>query len=140
MHYTRGESGKETLWLQTLKTWRRWTHQNSTPEGSMHRKCQRHKEVETPLQEDSTRDDEEAENDFWTFTGEFIYRRHFVPRVKLYMPPEETYLVPLKYIDVTRNTRTSLDVLLEKSIGDFSNVDGDRDCQIRGSDSQDLQC
>ena len=41
MHYTRRESGKETLWSQTLKHWRRWTHLNSTPQGSMQRKCQR---------------------------------------------------------------------------------------------------
>ena len=34
-----GESGKETLWSRTLKNWRRWTHLNSTPEGSMQRKC-----------------------------------------------------------------------------------------------------
>ena len=27
--------------------WRRWTHQNSTPEASMQKKCQRRKEVET---------------------------------------------------------------------------------------------
>ena len=30
---------KETLWSQALKDWMRWTHQNSTPEGSMQRKC-----------------------------------------------------------------------------------------------------
>ena len=41
-----GEVGRATFWLQTLKNWR-WTHQNSTPEGSMQRKCQRRKEVET---------------------------------------------------------------------------------------------
>ena len=34
-----GDSGKETLWSQTLKNWRRWTHQNFTPEGPMQRKC-----------------------------------------------------------------------------------------------------
>ena len=39
MHCTRVESGKETLWSRTLKNWRRWTHLNSTPEGSMQRKC-----------------------------------------------------------------------------------------------------
>ena len=38
-HCTWEESGKETLWLQTLKNSRRWTHQNSTPEGSMQRNC-----------------------------------------------------------------------------------------------------
>ena len=32
-------AGKETLWSQTLEKWRRWTHQNSTPGGSMQRKC-----------------------------------------------------------------------------------------------------
>ena len=66
------------------------------------------------LQEDSTRDDEEAKNDFWTITGEFIYRHHVVPRVKLYVPREETFPIPMKYIDVTRITYTSLDVMLEK--------------------------
>ena len=35
----RGISGKETLWSQALKNWRRWTHQKSTPEGSMQIKC-----------------------------------------------------------------------------------------------------
>ena len=49
----------------------------------------------------STRDDEEAKNDFWTITGEFIHRHHVEPRVKLYMPKEESFLIPLKYIDVT---------------------------------------
>ena len=39
MHFSRRESGKETLWSQTLKNWWRWTQQNSTPEGSMQRKC-----------------------------------------------------------------------------------------------------
>ena len=28
----------------------------------------------TPLQDDSTRDDAEANNDFWSFTGDFICR------------------------------------------------------------------
>ena len=38
----------------------------------------------TPLQEDSTQDDEEAKDDFWTVTGEFIYRHRVEPRDKLY--------------------------------------------------------
>ena len=32
----------------------------------------------TQLQDDSTRDDEEAKFHFWTIAGEFIYRHHFV--------------------------------------------------------------
>ena len=47
------------------------------------------------------------------------------PRVKLYVPREASIPIPLKYIDVTRAT-TSLDVMLEKQIEDYWNVDGDR--------------
>ena len=32
----------------------------------------------------------------------------------------------LKYTDVTRTTDTSLDVMLEKNVNDYWNVDGDR--------------
>ena len=45
--------------------------------------------LQLPLQDDSTRDDEEAKNDSWTITGEFIHRHHVVPRVRLYVPKEE---------------------------------------------------
>ena len=71
------------------------------------------------LEEDSTRDDEEAKIDFWTITGEFIYRHHVVPRVKLYMPKEEKFPIPTKYIDVPRMTNTSSDVMMEKHIEDY---------------------
>ena len=69
----------------------------------------------TPLQEDSTRDDEEAKSDFCTIRGEFLCRHHVEPRVKLYVPREESFPTPLKYIDVTRTSYTSLDVMLEKT-------------------------
>ena len=49
------------------------------------------------------------------------------PRVKLDMPREESFPIPLKYIDVTRTTYTSLDVLLEKNVEDYWNVDGERE-------------
>ena len=103
----RGESGKETLRWQTLKNWRRWTHQN------LHARRLHAKELLTPMKGDKfiflvadgtvktpggdrrlrpstmirdrpergeeqevlggeTRDDAEAENDFWSFTGDFI--------------------------------------------------------------------
>ena len=38
---------------------------------------------------------------------------HNEPRVQLYVPKEETFLIPLKYIDVTRSTHTDLDVMQE---------------------------
>ena len=43
---------------------------------------------------------------------------HIEPRVQLYVPKEETFPVPLKYIDMTRASCTNLDVLQEKRIDD----------------------
>ena len=43
----------------------------------------------------------EAINDFWSMSGSFIYRHHVEPRVKLISPREESFPIPLKYIDVT---------------------------------------
>ena len=69
----------------------------------------------------------EAMHDFWSMTGSFIYRHHFEPRVKLYSPREESFPLPLKYIDVTRTTHTKLDVEQEKRIDDYWNIDVSRD-------------
>ena len=42
------------------------------------------------------------------------------------MPKEETFLVPLKYIDVAKSTHTDLEVVQEKHIDDYWNVDSNR--------------
>ena len=55
-----------------------------------------------------------------------MYRHHVEPRVELYVPKEESFPIPLKFIDVTRTTYTSLDVLLE-NIEDCWNVDGEKE-------------
>ena len=94
----------------------------------------------TQLQDDSTRDDEEAESDFWTIPGELIYRHHVVPRVKLYVTSEETFPIPLKYIDVTRKTYTFLDVLLEKISKATGTWMVKKSWLTHGQDSQDLLC
>ena len=60
-------------------------------------------------------------------SGNFIYRHHVEPRVKLYSPREESFPIPLKYIDVSRTTHTNLDVKQEKRINDYWNIDGSRD-------------
>ena len=60
-------------------------------------------------------------------SGNFIYRHHVEPRVKLYSPKEESFPVPLKYIDVSRTTHTNLDVKQERRIDDYWNIDGSRD-------------
>ena len=41
------------------------------------------------------------------------------------MPKEETFPIPLKYIDVARSTRTDLDVMQEGRIDDYWHVDGE---------------
>ena len=60
-------------------------------------------------------------------SGNFIYRHHVEPRVKLYSPRKESFPIPLKYIDVSRTTHTNLDVMQERRIDDFWNIDGSRD-------------
>ena len=59
-------------------------------------------------------------------SGNFIYRHHVEPRVKLYSPREESFPIPLKYIDVSRTTHTNLEVKQEKRIDDYWNIDGSR--------------
>ena len=81
----------------------------------------------SPPLRDSSTDDSEAGNDFWSMSGNYLYRHHVEPRVKLYVPRERTFPIPLKYIDVTRATSASLDVMLEKNVDDNWNVDGDRE-------------
>ena len=59
---------------------------------------------------------------------------------KLHIPPsrwaqsqtllaerEESFPIPLKYIDVSRTTHTNLDVMQERRIDDYWNIDGSRD-------------
>ena len=76
-----------------------------------------------PQPHDSHPDAGEAMNDFWSMSRSFIYRHHVEPRVKLYSPREESFPLPLKYIDVTRTTHTNLDVKQEKRIDDYWNID-----------------
>ena len=80
-----------------------------------------------PQPQDSLPDAGEATNNFWSMSGSFKNRHHVEPRVKLYSPREESFPIPLKYIDVTRTTHTNLDVKQEKRIDDYWNIDGSRD-------------
>ena len=69
----------------------------------------------------------EAINDFWSMSGNFIYRHHVEPRVKLHPSREESFPTPLKYIDVSRTKHTNLDAMQESRIDDSWNIDGSRD-------------
>ena len=59
-------------------------------------------------------------------SGNFFFRHHVELRVKL-SSREESFPIPLKYIDVSRTTHTNLDVKQEKPIDDYWNTDGSRD-------------
>ena len=141
-HRTRVEFGRVTYWLQTLRSWRRWTHRKSTQKDSMRKRrffpkkkgefifpvadgriklpagdqelrtstLVRHRPIRgeshfdflvesedsLPPLHDSFLNAGEAINDFWSMSGNFIYRHHVEPRVKLYSPREESFPIPLK--------------------------------------------
>ena len=80
-----------------------------------------------PPPQDSLPDAGEATNDFWSMSGNFLHRHHVEPRVKFHLPTEESFPIPLKYIDVSRTTHTNLDVKQERRIDDYWNIDGSRD-------------
>ena len=59
-------------------------------------------------QQDSSLDDGEARNVFWSMSVDSLYRHHVEPRVKLYMLKEESFPIPLKYIGVTSRSPTTV--------------------------------
>ena len=79
-----------------------------------------------PPPHDSLPDINEAIHDFWSMSRIFTCRHHVEPRVKLYSSREESFPTPLKYIDVTRTTHTNFDVMPERRIDDYWNIDGSR--------------
>ena len=54
-----------------------------------------------------TSGDAEAHNDFRSTEGDFIYRHRTEPRVHLYVLKEESFQIPLRYIDGNRSTLRS---------------------------------
>ena len=42
---------------------------------------------------------EKPETIFWSIAKSYIYRLHVEPRVQLYVPKEETFPIPLRYMD-----------------------------------------
>ena len=58
----------------------------------------------------------DARKAFWSTQRDFIYRHHIEPRLQLYVPREESFPIPLKYIDVIKSTHTDLDVAQENEL------------------------
>ena len=71
------------------------------------------------FQFEEIKDDAEVRNDFWSTQGDFIYSHRIEPRVQLYVLREESFLIPLKYLDViSQLTHTDSDAAKEKRIDD----------------------
>jgi len=60
-----------------------------------------------------------AEADFWTCTSDYLIRHHRTPRTKFYMPTQEELPIPMKYIDVQRQTETNSEHPKERTIYDY---------------------
>ena len=58
-------------------------------------------------------------SDFWSTSGEYLFRHHVVPRTSLYTPTDADCPIPVKFLDGYRLTETSLDSESEKLIDDF---------------------
>ena len=91
----------------------------------------------TPFQ-DSSWYDGDAKNNFWSITGDFICRHHVEPQVKLYMPREESFPIPLKYSDVTRTTHIRHQKNCWKNNDEYLDVDEKENFQMHGMASQDF--
>ena len=117
-------------WTNKIR-WRRSRTSTSIRDHPIQREGQRDFLGESEWQ-DSYPDAGEARNDSWSISGNFIFRHHVEPRVKLYSPREDSFSIPLKYIDVSRTTLTNLDVC-EKAASMIIGISMDQEiCLILG--------
>ena len=84
------------------------------------------RDPEQDAKEEATPFLEENGKYFWSMSGDFAYR-HDVHRRKLYIPGEAFFSVTLEYVDVTRQTRTSIDNTSEHTLNDYWNVESERE-------------
>ena len=78
------------------------------------------------FQPEETKDDAGIHEDICSIQGDFISRHHIEPRVRFFVPREESFPIPLKYIDGHQVNSYRFDVAQEKRIDDYWNVDGNR--------------
>ena len=57
--------------------------------------------------------------------GDYENRNHVFPRTKIFVPKDDVPR-PQNFSDVQRQTKTSLNVHHEATIGDYWNMDGDK--------------
>ena len=56
---------------------------------------------------EETKDDAGIHKDFWSIQGDFIYRHHVETRVQFFVPKEESFPIPLEYMDFGSSYRSS---------------------------------
>ena len=66
----------------------------------------------------------EAIHDFWSMSGNFMFRHHVEPRIKLHSPRGESFHQSALTFP---EPHTNLDVKQEKRIDDYWKIDGSRD-------------
>ena len=72
-----------------------------------------------PPPQNSCPDAGEALNDFWSMSGNFIYRHHVEPRVKLYSPREESFPIELLiriWMSRKRNASMTVGISMDQEI------------------------
>ena len=60
--------------------------------------------------------------DYWTMRGDLLIRHHLQLRTELFVTTDSNLPIPLKYVDVIRQTTTSLESPSEKVIDDYWNI------------------
>ena len=81
----------------------------------------------SPPQQDSSPGDGEPRNDLWSISGKYITVITLNQESNFYVPREESFPNQLRSFDVTSASSATLDVLLERRIHDYWNIEGDRD-------------
>ena len=66
-----------------------------------------------------------------------LFSHHVEPRFQFFVSREESFPIPLKYIDVIRSTHTDLDVAQEKRIDDSKVWSGERLTKIQATSRPD---
>ena len=68
------------------------------------------------------------------------FQLHVEHRVKLHVPTPESFPIPLKDIDFTRTFDSTLDVMPEKRVEDYWNVDGERELSDAWTRLHEIHC
>ena len=79
-----------------------------------------------PIQDDSTRDDAEAKNDFWSITGDFIYRHHVEPRVQTVRAERRIISYSAEVHRRYQKYTYIIGCIVGENIDDYWNVNGEK--------------